>query len=388
MKAVRHVVLGAVLGAGAGWLAGCGGTPPAPQPPAATAEPAATPPKPKEPAPLDPTNVGVPLPDESVCEKNPDGSFKEPVAEGRYKGILRNARCEQQKFLTMGRIAQTLGVSCNYCHLPDPNDAKRENYPAPTERKDIANWMSKVLVGGQRHADGQPMACASCHKDAQGKPTAKILKEPRDPAYAQEWMGAVMTAQFVGPGGERLKCKTCHVGMAPAQPGWNVKVIRKLRVGESGIERIVEAALDAPAEPPKQAPDLLTQALAAGSPFRPAGYRPKPGQKVLAPWKRDDWWTLGTVKAVVGDKVTVDWGPSAAASAPTEVSVDRVVPLPDAKAPPAAKDDFVLCKPSTGGTLWRFGRVTGVTGARVEVALASDGKTEQFKAGEYLVLRK
>jgi len=193
-------------------------------PPPAPEEPEDTTLKPAEDEPLaqyGPEHVGVPLPDASVCEKNPDGSFKNPVPADTYKGLLRNAKCEQQKFLTMGRVAQALGVKCNYCHEPNPTDPKKENYPAPTENKKFANWMSATFIEGLRPKDGSKMMCSTCHTDPDtGEPVAKILQDPRDRAYAVEWMNGVMASKFVAANGKRLKCKTCHDGLAPDQGKW------------------------------------------------------------------------------------------------------------------------------------------------------------------------
>ncbi len=177
-------------------------------------------------------HVGVILPGEDICEKNDDGSLKNPIEEGRYTGLLRNARCEQQKFITMARVAQALGVECKHCHVPHPTDPKKEDYPKFTERKRIANWMYKTFVQGLRPTDGSKMMCASCHArrdDGSDVAVAKILREPRDRPFAQEWMHEVMTTQFVERNGKRLKCKTCHVGMAPELDGWIKDVIRRLR---------------------------------------------------------------------------------------------------------------------------------------------------------------
>lgn len=175
-------------------------------------------------------HVGVALPGDEVCEKNEDGTLKNPVEEGKYQGLLRNAKCEQQKFLTMARVAQSLGVQCNHCHAPHPTDPKKEDYPKFTERKRIANWMFKTFIQGLRPTDGSKMMCSKCHVNRETKkPVAKILRDPRDRPFAQEWMHEVMTTQFVEKNGKRLRCKTCHVGMAPDLDGWIKDVIRHLR---------------------------------------------------------------------------------------------------------------------------------------------------------------
>jgi hypothetical protein len=141
-----------------------------------------------------------------------------------YDGILRGARCDQQRFLTMASVADQLGVVCVHCHVPLPSDPKKEDYPVMTPNKEIANWMSQHLMQAIKPADGSPMRCKSCHTDENGKPVAKILGNPRDPAKAAEWMAMVMVNRFVAADGSRLKCRSCHVGTM-GTPEWQAKVI-------------------------------------------------------------------------------------------------------------------------------------------------------------------
>ncbi len=181
--------------------------------------------------PVDLALVGIPLPGTDVCDKNSDGSIKDEIPTGRYQGLLRNARCDQQKFLTMASVMKQLGVTeCTYCHAPDPTNPKKALYTESTPRKEIANWMLSTFVDGLRRVDGNPMTCRSCHTSEKGKGhgAPHFLKEPRDVAFTQEWMNEVMTTQFSDRAGERLRCKTCHEGMAPSRAGWNPHVIRQL----------------------------------------------------------------------------------------------------------------------------------------------------------------
>jgi hypothetical protein len=141
-----------------------------------------------------------------------------------YDGILRGARCDQQRFLTMASVADQLGVVCVYCHVPLPSDPKKEDYPVMTPRKEIANWMSQHLMQAIKPADGSPMRCKSCHTDENGKPVTKILGNPRDPAKAAEWMAMVMVNRFVAADGSKLRCRSCHVGTM-GTPEWQAKVI-------------------------------------------------------------------------------------------------------------------------------------------------------------------
>ena len=228
------VLLGAAL------CAAC--PPPEPQPPAPTnttplatqapsVRPAASPP-----ATVDVHDVGVPLPPESECARNPDGTYTEPL-DKTYVGLLRNAKCVRQKFLTMSNIADALDVKCSHCHVPLPGPPNQYDFPAMTEKKEIANWMGDTFIHGLLGTDGQAMLCAHCHATPTGAPIPRILGDPRDTGYAQEWMHEIMTAHFVQANGDRLRCKTCHVGMAPGQSDWQAHVIRELRRGLQGLER-------------------------------------------------------------------------------------------------------------------------------------------------------
>jgi hypothetical protein len=140
-----------------------------------------------------------------------------------YEGILRGAKCDQQRFLIMASVAEQLGVECSHCHAPTA-DPKKQDYPVMTPRKEIANWMSQHLMQAVKHVDGSPMRCKSCHTDENGKPVAKIFGEPRDPAKAYSWMASVMVNRFVAADGSRLTCRSCHIGTV-GTPAWQPKVI-------------------------------------------------------------------------------------------------------------------------------------------------------------------
>jgi hypothetical protein len=127
-------------------------------------------------------------------------------------------------YLKMASVVTQLGVECQYCHIPIPNQPKKFDFPQMTPRKEVANWMSMHVMPALKTADGSPMKCKSCHTDGEGKPIAKILGTPRDPVKAQEWMSMVMVNKFVTAKGEKLKCKSCHAGNF-STPQWKAKVI-------------------------------------------------------------------------------------------------------------------------------------------------------------------
>ena len=158
-------------------------------------------------------------------EKPFDQCDKSPPLATKYTGLLRDARCDYDRYPIMAGIAKSIGADCSHCHAPDPNNPKEELYAQPTPKKEIANWMRTHLMSAIKPADGSELTCKSCHVDEKGKPVVKILGEPRDRERAQDWMSDVMTVKFVvAKTGERLKCKHCHVG-SPRTPEWQDKVI-------------------------------------------------------------------------------------------------------------------------------------------------------------------
>jgi hypothetical protein len=216
-------------------LVGCG-------PPGEPVEP----PRPKDEAPpladYGAEWVGFDVPGEDICKRNADGSLEDPIEPGTYRGILRNARCRQQKLATMAWLSDTLGVDCGHCHVKDPQDPKKHLFEAWTDNKRAANWMARTFVQGLRAVDGTRVACESCHTGRDEKPVMHILGEPRDRVFASEWMHDVMATRFVEADGDRLRCRTCHEGMAPGDETWKAKVILELaREGDHFVRRHLEA---------------------------------------------------------------------------------------------------------------------------------------------------
>ncbi len=148
--------------------------------------------------------------------------------EKQYLGVLRRARCDQDRFATMADTATMLGVECRHCHAPLMENGrevpKKEDYPVMTDKKRVANWMSQHLMESIKPADGSQLKCSHCHTDEHGKPAAKFLGEPRDLKKTMEFMNIVMVNRFVGLNGEKLKCKSCHMDNY-GTPGFQAKVI-------------------------------------------------------------------------------------------------------------------------------------------------------------------
>ena len=76
-----------------------------------------------------------------------DPCADEPPPEKAYLGVLREARCDQELYLTMARVAESLGVGCGHCHEGKPGGTEKDfDFPAMTRNKEVANWMKHQLV--------------------------------------------------------------------------------------------------------------------------------------------------------------------------------------------------------------------------------------------------
>jgi hypothetical protein len=118
-------------------------------------------------------------------------------------------------------------------------------------------------------------------------------------------------------------------------------------------------------------------------PKAPAGYKPKPGERVVAEWSAGAWW-VGEIINVSNDKAKIKWPASFPDS---ELAFDKVMPYPKAETAKTLpkQGDFVLVRPADDRGQWHYAQVTSVTGDTAEVKLG-DGKTRSVKADQYLAL--
>jgi hypothetical protein len=192
VSSVKHfgLVLAALLSAAV--VGACGGAP-EPRTSGASVQAPASP----APAPRVPSVPGD-------CDAEPGRPPPEPL-ERTYTGVAAKARCQREVYTIMGGVTHFLGVKCDYCHLvPD--------YKAMTHRKEIANWMASDLIPSlTKKKNGAAPWCNDCHV-AEGKGIAKILGDPRRPAFAIEWMTTHLVEDFQTKGGSPLHCKSCHQG--------------------------------------------------------------------------------------------------------------------------------------------------------------------------------
>src|SRR5262249_37795172 len=110
------------------------------------------------PAPAAPAPAAPKAEEIDICKDSP------PVPHP-FSGVLRNARCDQDMYISMASVADQLGVECTHCHAVKKDDPKKEDFPVMTPKKELANWMSMHLMQAVKHADGSVIKCRSCHTD-------------------------------------------------------------------------------------------------------------------------------------------------------------------------------------------------------------------------------
>ena len=195
-----------------------------------------------------------------------DPCVGEPPPDKAYQGLARDARCQQEVYLTMAATVTALGRDCDGCHIRKEGGGKDDfDYPLMTDQKRVANWMKHQFNDRLIHKDGSPVTCASCHargaKD--GKPAAKFLGTPRDKKYAMEWMNLVMVNEFRTADGGKVTCKHCHGG-APSTPSFQAKVILSDGLVTLPLRKDLAPAAPSNASPPA-APSQASPATASSA---------------------------------------------------------------------------------------------------------------------------
>jgi len=163
-----------------------------------------------------------------------------------------------------------------------------------------------------------------------------------------------------------------------------VEVIENGNVMSVPHEKAIKVSPASAAEFKKYASEVgFLKDAKAKHPQAPAGYKPKPGERVVAEWTTNAWWP-GEVISVSGQKVKMKWFASFPES---ELSLEKIMPYPmqgTTRSLPK-QGDFVLVKPADDRSQWPYAQVTGVSGQTADVKLA-DGKTRSIKSDEYIAL--
>lgn len=116
------------------------------------------------------------------------------------------------------------------------------------------------------------------------------------------------------------------------------------------------------------------------SSMRPAAtraYIPKNGDRVVAAWSGNSWYT-GTIVETGGDKVTVKWADN---SSDSKVDAARIALFPalGSTGTPFQSGDTLLVKP-TSGSNWKFAEATSSREVRF-----NDGTTRSVRGDEYVL---
>lgn len=201
----------------------------------------------------------------------------------KYYGLLKDAKCEQDMYLTMAKIAGDLGVECGYCHTSLPDNPNGFDFPLMTDRKQVALFMGHEFMNGLKQKNGEEMRCKSCHLDKAGKPAAKFLGSPRDLAFTTEFMNITLTNKFVHTDGTKVKCKDCHVGNVGTPEFQKTVILKGEQIHLPGVTPFEKYGADGvPPGAPSPTPDASAAASAGPATPPPRQWRPGSPQ----PWRQ------------------------------------------------------------------------------------------------------
>ena len=116
-------------------------------------------------------------------------------------------------------------------------------------------------------------------------------------------------------------------------------------------------------------------------PVTPKNWKPKSGDKIAAQWSFGSWHTA-IIKTVTPNKIDIDWQNGWNDGT---VAADKIAAYPNASDAPPKIGDYVIIKPQSDMSEWKFATVTAVNGQESELKLA-DGKTQKLKIGDFIVL--
>jgi hypothetical protein len=116
-------------------------------------------------------------------------------------------------------------------------------------------------------------------------------------------------------------------------------------------------------------------------PVLPANWKPKPGDKIAAQWSFGSWHPA-EIKHVNANDVDIEWKNGWKNG---NVGKDKIAPYPTASGAMPKTNDYVIVRPTSETSEWKFAVVTSIAGQEVEVKF-SDGKTQKVKAGDFIAM--
>jgi hypothetical protein len=163
---------------------------------------------------------------------------------------------------------------------------------------------------------------------------------------------------------------------------YGVKTIENAKAAEVGANKIIKvSATTAASLKEKGGSTEFLKAAQAKKPEIPKNFKPKAGEKVLAEWTTNSWWS-GKFQKTSGGKATIAWDDG---SKPSEVGADKVMPLPKASnAKMPSENQYVIAKPASGSK-WVYAQTVSIKDKSIEIK-DSKGETRTVKAGEFVLL--
>lgn len=114
-------------------------------------------------------------------------------------------------------------------------------------------------------------------------------------------------------------------------------------------------------------------------PVLPKDWKPKAGDKIAAQWSFGSWHPA-EIKHVNANDVDIEWKNGWKNG---NVGRDKIAAFPSAANPMPKPGDYVIVRPTSETSEWKFAIVTSVSGQEAEVKFA-DGKTQKVKNTDFI----
>ena len=213
-------------------------------------------------------------------------------------------------------------------------------------------------------------------KDNIAKPTvADVYALPKEDAKSDVKVGDYVVAfnyEIYWEGGEVKSVTDDLVEVEKVSGG-------KLNVGHDKIVKVSPAAIaDIKQAIAVKAFDDLGKTK---KPVLPANWKPKPGDKIAAQWAFGSWHPA-EIKHVNANDVDIEWKNGWKNG---NIAKDKIAPYPTGAGPMPKTNDYVIVRPTSETSEWKFAVVTSISGQEIEVKF-SDGKTQKVKNTDFIAM--
>lgn len=213
-------------------------------------------------------------------------------------------------------------------------------------------------------------------KDSIAKPSvADVYALPKENAKSDVKVGDYVVAfnyEIYWEGGEVKSVTDDLVEVEKATGGkLNVshdKIVKVSPAGIAAIKQSIEA---------KAFEDLGK----TKKPVLPANWKPKPGMMVAAQWAFGSWHPA-ELKHVNANDVDIEWKNGWKNG---NIAKDKIAPYPTGSGAMPNTNDYVIVRPTSEFSEWKFAVVTSVSGQEIEVKF-SDGKTQKVKNTDFIAM--